>query len=195
MTLFRNIFLLVWGCLMVNGAYALAPGQPVNSKQHFPNDLLTVYSPDAEGWIVTGVGRNGISFGKRGAESGETYGAQIFVFEMPATPDSDSLVAFVKKRIAVMNPAPRFVETASRYQYVEDRGYPCVNVHVTFDDLEAVTPAGKQKLELQVASLYCRHPVQKSLGFGIAYSHRGKTADETMDGAAKRFIEAITVPK
>lgn len=195
MTIPEKIAVLVLGCLVAGTTWALSPGQPVSPKQFFPSRILPVYAPDSEGWIVTGVASNGLSFGKRGAESTETYGAQAFVFEMPPTPDSGSFVDFVKKRIASMNPPPRFVETASDYQYDEDRTYPCVNVHITFDDTAALTPTGRQALKLQVTSRYCRHPVQKNLGFGVAYSHRGKTTDESMEGAARRFIEAISAPQ
>lgn len=174
---------------------AHAPGQPVTPKQRFPNDLLNVYSPDSEGWVVTGAGMNGIELGKRGRESGETYGAQVVFFEMSPTGNSDEFTSFVKKRIATMNPAPRFHETGSDFQYGEARGYPCVDVRVTYDDHAAMTPTGREQLKLKVVSLYCRHPVRQDLGFFAAYSYRGKAADTQIESAAKSFIEAITVPK
>jgi hypothetical protein len=195
MTLPQKIASLIFAGLISACAYAQTPGQPVKPKQLFPGDVLNVYSPDAEGWIITGMAKNGIGFGKRGAASGETYAAQAIIFEMPPMASHDALVDFVKKRIAAMNPPPRFVETSSNYQYTEERSYPCVNVHMVLDDNAAVTPAGKEKLELQVVALYCRHPVQQQLGFFAAYSHRGKTADDQLEGAAKSFIAGVNVPK
>jgi hypothetical protein len=108
---------------------------------------------------------------------------------------SNPPVSFVKKRIAAMNPPPRFQETGSNYQYVEIRGYPCVNVHIALDDTAAVTSTGNEQLKLQVISLYCRHPAQQQLGFFAAYSHRGKKTDDQIETAAKSFIEGINVPK
>ncbi|MDR1423850.1 MAG: hypothetical protein LBI92_04485, partial [Azoarcus sp.] len=58
------------------------------------------------------------------------------------------------------NPPPRFQETRSDYRYDENCGYPCVNVHVDFNDNAAVTPDDTKKLELQVVAFYCRHPTQ-----------------------------------
>jgi len=195
MTISRKIVSLILGSLIGSAVNAQSPGRPVTPKQLFPSSILNVYAPDSEGWVVTGAGSNGISFGKKGAKSGETYGAQVIFFEMPPTTGGEGLVGFVKNRIAAMNPPPRFQETNSNYQYTEDRGYPCVNVHMTFDDTAAVTPTGKEQLKLQVISLYCRHPEQQQLGFFAAYSHRGKTADDQTEGAAKSFIDAINVPK
>lgn len=195
MTISKNSFLLLFGFLITGATHAQSPGQPVTQRQLFPSSILNVYSPDSEGWVVTGVASNGISFGKRAIESNETYGAQAIIFEIPPTTGSEELVGFVKKRIESMNPPPRFQETDANYQYTENRGYPCVNVHITFDDTAAVTPTGKEKLKLQVISLYCRHPAQQQLGFFAAYSHRGKVNDDQLEPAAKSFIEGIDVPK
>lgn len=195
MNISKKITSVILGSLISSAVQAQSPGQTVAPKQLFPSSILNVYAPDSEGWVVTGAGSNGISFGKRGGESSETYGAQVIIFEMPPTTGSEDLVGFVKNRIAAMNPPPRFQETNSNYQYTEDRGYPCVNVHMALDDTAAVTPTGKEQLKLQVVSLYCRHPVQQQLGFFAAYSHRGKAADDQIEGAAKSFIEAINVPK
>ncbi|MFM7461267.1 MAG: hypothetical protein ACKO15_10590, partial [Burkholderiales bacterium] len=64
-----------------------------------------------------------------------------------------------------------------------------------FDDTAAITPKGTEHLKLQVVSLYCRHPVERQLGFFVAYSHRGKTSNDQITTAAKSFIDAINVPK
>jgi hypothetical protein len=189
----KNILFI--GCLFAFAAYAQSSGQPVTPKQQFPNDLLSVYSPNSEGWVITGVGRNGIAFGKRGAEQNETYGAQVIIFEMSQTASSDEFIGLVKRRIATMNPAPRFQETSSDYQYIESRGYPCVDVRTVYDDNAAVSATGREQVKLKVIALYCRHPVRQELGFFAAYSYRGKTADAQIESDAKSFIEATDVPK
>lgn len=171
------------------------PGQQLLPKQEFPSRFLTVHSPDAEGWIVTDAGRNGIAFGKRGSESGETYGAQVISLEMPPTANADDFVALVKKRIATMNPPPRFQQSRADFKYTDERGYPCVDARSIYDDNAAQTPEGTRQLKLKVIALYCRHPVRPDVGFFAAYSYRGKTADVQIEDAAKSFIEAITVPK
>ncbi len=196
MTIAKNIFTLIFGCLIANIIHAQSLGQPVTPKQLFPSNTLNVYSPDDKGWIITGVASNGISFGKRGAENNETYGAQVIIFEKPpVNNDNDEFINFVKKRIATMNPTPRFQELKSSYQYSESRGYPCVDVHINFDDTAAVTSTGKEQLKLQVISLYCRHPTQQDIGFFAAYSHRGKTIDDQLERPAKDFIDGVNVPK
>lgn len=186
---------LLAGCILALPAHAQSPGQPVMPKQRFPSELLEVHAPDSEGWVLAGSGRNGIAFAKRGAEPGDTYGAQVIMFELPPGINADELMDLVKKRIATTNPAPRFQEISSEYQYTEDRGYPCVNVRSSYDDKEAVTPAGKQQLRLKVVALYCRHPVRQELGFFAAYSYRGKTVDTQIEAPASSFIGAINVPK
>ena len=191
----KKIAFLILSALISSAVNAQSPRQPVAPKQLFSSSILNVYAPDSVGWVVTGAGSNGISFGKRGAESDETYGAQVIIFEMPSTNGSEEFVSFVKKRIAEMNPSPRFQEIGSNYQYTENRGYPCVNVHINFDDTAAVTPTGTKQLKLQVISLYCRHPEQQQLGFFAAYSHRGKVTDDQIESAAQDFIAAINVPK
>jgi hypothetical protein len=191
----RRLAVLVVACSLAVGALAQSPGQPVTPRQAFPSGLLNVYAPDSEGWVITGAGRNGIAFARRGSESDETHGAQVILFEMPPTASSEEFVGFVRKRIATMNPAPRFQETAAEIRYAEDRGYPCTEVRASYDDNAAVTPSGKEQLKLKVVALYCRHPARPELGLFAAYSRRGKAADPEIEGPAKSFIDAIQVPK
>jgi hypothetical protein len=91
-----------------------------------------------------------------------------------------------------MNPPPRFLEKESSYRYTESRGYHCTNVHITYDDTAAVTLAGRERLELQVIALYCRHPALEKQGFFVAYSHRAKITDIQMESPANSFIDSIT---
>ena len=102
MTISKKIISLILGSLISSVVNAQSPGRQVTPKQFFPSSILNVYAPDSEGWVVTGAGSNGISFGKRGAESGGTYGAQAIIFEMPSTTGGEELVGFVKNRIAAM---------------------------------------------------------------------------------------------
>lgn len=189
---------VIWGIVdsAPNVARMRSP-EPIKAKQLFPGSILNVYSPDSEGWFVTGSASNGISFVKRGAGSSETYGAQAITFEIPPTAGSEEFVALVKQRIAAVNPPPRYQETASRYQYNENRDYPCVTVHIALNDSAAVTPSGIEQLKLQVVALYCRHPVQQHLAFFAAYSRRGKIAiaDNQIETEAMSFIEGVSVSK
>jgi hypothetical protein len=114
---------------------------------------------------------------------------------MSQTSSSDEFVDLVKRRIATMNPAPRFQETSSNFQFTDSRGYSCVDVRTSYDDNAAVTPTGKEQLKLKVIALYCRHPIKQELGFFAAYSYRGKAVDAQIESAAKSFIEAISVAK
>jgi hypothetical protein len=181
--------------LVISLAYAQSPGEPVARKQLFPTEILNVYAPDSEGWLLAAEENNGIAFGKKGAKKDETYGAQVVLFELPETKSSDELVSFVQARIAMLNPAHRFHEKSSSYQYFEDRGYPCVKVHIDFDDTAAVKQNGRLGLlKLSVISLYCRHPHEQGLGFMAAYSHRGKKSDKNIESEAESFIGAIEVP-
>jgi hypothetical protein len=181
--------------LFLAAAHAQSPGQPVRPKQAFPSGILNVYSPDSEGWVIAGFGGNGISFAKRGSERNETYAAQVIVFGMAQTGNDDELLRLVRERIAMINPPPRFQETAADYKLNEGRGYPCVDVRANYIDNAAATPAGPVQLNLHVVALYCRHPRKPELGFFAAYSYRGKATDPGIEAAAKSFIEAIDIPK
>ncbi len=121
----RKVACCILSSLVISSAYAQLPCDLVSPKQLFPGDLLNVYAPDSEGWVITAVSGNGIAFGKRAARKNDTYGAQVVLFELPETNSGEELIELVKERIALLNPAPRFLETDSTYQYNEDRGYPC----------------------------------------------------------------------
>jgi len=182
------------GSLVALATHAQSPGEVVTPKQAFTNALLNIYSPDSDGWVVTGAGGNGIAFGKRGSEANETYGAQVVTLELPPTSTGEELVGVVKNRIAAMNPAPRFQEADTSFQFTEERGYPCVNVRAEFDDTAAANSSGKQTLRLKVVALDCRHPAEPDTGFFAAFSYRGTRVDTQIDEAGKSFIESIRPP-
>ncbi len=190
----RCLFAL-FTCLFALQVFAQSPGQQLEPRQHFPSPILDIYSPDAEGWIFAGAGSNGLSFAKRGAVRDETYAAQVILFDFPPTDSDEEFVEFVKQRIAEMNPAPRFRELVSDYQYNGERGYPCVDVNMAFLDTEAVISGGTGELTLKVIARYCRHPEIQEIGFFAAYSYRGKQQDPGIEPDAESFIAAVTVPE
>jgi hypothetical protein len=194
-TIMPRPLVVLAACAVALSVQAQSPGQAVKPKQRFPSPLLDVHAPDSEGWVFAGAASNGISFAKRGAQAGETYAAQVILFPLRPTGNSEEFIASLKERIAEVNPAPRFQELVSEYRYGESRGYPCADVRVSYDDHEAVTPTGKERLRLKVVALYCRHPVKQEIGFFAAYSYRGRTAEADIEGPARNFIEAIQVSK
>lgn len=187
------VFAAAW--LSAGLACAQAQPQPLEPKHLFSSPVLNFYSPDEAGWMVTGAARNGIALGKRGTGTNETFGAQAVVFEMPALNTEPELVDFVTRRVATMNPAPRFRLLSSDYRYTEARGYPCVDVHVAFDDTAVVTPTGPAELKLQVIALYCRHPAQTGLGFFGAYSRRGEGLVADLEAPAAAYLQGVGVPR
>jgi hypothetical protein len=166
----------------------------VTPKQHFPGELIDAYAPDSEGWAIMASVSNGISFAKRGAALNETYAAVVVLFDTPPGCDAERFLDFVKQRIALTNPAPRYVVLAEDYQVTEELGYPCVEVNSCYQDTEAVTVGGgTDSLPLTVVARYCLHPRAPDVGFFAAYSHRGKTPDANIEEPARRFIESIVV--
>jgi hypothetical protein len=186
-------FSFIAGCHTTNTAKTYRPGQPVEKKHLFSSEILNVYSPNSDDWLIAGLTANGLAFAKRGAEIPATYAAQAVIFEFPPTDTKEEFIAAIQKRIAFINPAPRFREIDSDYSFHEERGYPCVNVKINFDDTAAVTPTGEDQLKLQVIALYCRHPIRKELGFMAAYSYRGKTFDPNLEVSAKEYIDGVNV--
>lgn len=192
---FRLLPLLLLSTALTTACSMLPANQkpmPVKPGQFFSGSVINVHAPDSEGWLVE-TGRNGMGFFKRGSQAGATYAAQAITFEMPAAQSKEEFINFIKTRISTINPPPRFLEKKSSYQYTESRGYPCLNVHITYDDTAAVLPTGgRDRLELQVIALYCRHPALEKQGFFAAYSHRAKITDTQMEGPANSFIEGVT---
>jgi hypothetical protein len=170
-------------------------GRPVKPGQLFASRLLNVHAPDAEGWILAGVGDNGIGFARRGTDRDETYGAQIVLFNLAPAQSSDELVAAIRKQVETTNPPPRFAVLETSYEYSALRAYPCVRFKGSFDDKEALTTAGTRvTMKLQVVALYCRHPSGPLNGFFVSYSHRGAAAIPDLDAPAQRFIDGVQVP-
>lgn len=175
-------------------ALAQAPDHAVRPGQLFAGHSLSVHAPDSEGWMLAVAASNGISFARRGAEPNESFGAQAILIDLPPSEGRDGFVEVVRKHVMATNPPPRFTALEASYEYSDRRGYPCVRFKGSFDDQAARTIAGTlATMRLQVVALYCRHPSAPGVGFFAAYSRRGGSAAQDIEGPAQRFIDGVQV--
>jgi hypothetical protein len=169
-------------------------GKPVSPGQPFPNGFLLVRSPNSEGWTLQTSSRQGISFSRVGPADNESTIAQVSLFELPPTKDADAFVAFIRSGVERETPPERFETLEVNYEYLDQRGYPCVKMSELAEDKLARTSSLKrERLNLQVRALYCRHPKNFNFGFSAAFSHRGATIDKQLGAQAQSFIDGVQV--
>lgn len=173
----------------------IAHAEIVVPRQLFSGGLLNVRAPNSEGWELLNFSEAGMAFAHRGVYSNESYVAQVSLFALPKTKDSDELVALIKRGVENDTPAERFKSLEASYEYTEERGYPCVRFKGVTEDTKARTSFFSQEsLKLQVYSLYCRHPRHQEVGFSIGFSHRGTFLDAELEIPAEEFIRGVQVP-
>jgi hypothetical protein len=116
-------------------------------------------------------------------------------FLLPETLGDEEFLEVVRKGIEEDTSPDRFIITGESLKLTETRGYPCVTYQATTEDKKAKTSLFKHEpQQLQVSSLYCRHPKRPSLGFAIVYSHRGPVLDANLEQKAQDFIGGVQVP-
>ncbi len=179
-------------CILITSAYA----QAVTPGQLFLGSLLTIKSPESEGWKLISSTSTGMAFGHRVDSSNESYIAMVSFFPLPETKDHDEFVALIKRAVDKDTSTDRFKTISSNYEYTDQRGYPCVKFTAITEDTKAQSSFfGHENLVLQIYSLYCRHPKHPDGGFVISFSHRGSALDETLKVPAEAFIEGVQVPE
>jgi len=134
----------------------------------------------------------GMVFGKRGQAPGETFIAQVAMFEMAATTAAEELEAWVKTAVEKDTDPGRFDVQQMSLKYSSERSYPCVRYQSVATDKAPRRPYPPLLLESE--GLYCRHPLRQDAGFSAVYSHRGRNRHPGLRSEAEAFIQGVQVP-
>lgn len=129
-----------------------------------------------------------------GSQRFESFGAQVLAFPLAPTTEEEFVTMIEEGVRADADPA-RFSVIETKFEYSQERTYPCVRVSSVMEDREAQVGAGRtEKLLLQSKALYCRHPSLPNTGMAIIYSHRGSDRYPNLDVEADDFIIGVQVP-
>jgi hypothetical protein len=187
--------------LAIVGLSACAVPTSVRESQNMPpgkvyaGKILNIAAPNSEGWQLLKSSPSGMAFARSGDASGESFVAQVVIFDPPQTDSPEEFEAFIVKAAQSDAETDRFSTSNFKHKFTSARGYPCVQMQNISEDRQAKTGSNKiETLVLQNEHLYCRHPVQKNIGFAITYSHRGKNLYPDFEKEAHSFIDGVLVP-
>lgn len=148
--------------------------QNVPSGKVYAGKILNIAAPNSEGWQLLNFSPSGMAFARKGNVPGESFAAQVAIFDPPQTDSPEEFEALIVKGAQGDAETDRFSTGKFTHQFTAARGYPCVQMQNVSEDRQAKTGPNKtETLVLQNEHLYCRHPVQKNIGFAVTYSHRG----------------------
>lgn len=169
--------------------------KPVPAGYLYEGGYINVRVPNSNGWHLVSSSPAGMEFARSGAEPDESFAAQVLMFPLQETKDSDEFLSLIKKGFERDTDLARFDVIAANFKYTDKRGYPCVAVsYVTKDKQAQTSPTRREVLTLQAESLYCRHSVRQETGFSIIYSRRGKAEYSHFHAEANDFISGVRVP-
>jgi hypothetical protein len=136
-----------------------------------------------------------MAFASKGAMPEDSYVAAVNFFPLESATNPDAFVALIKRGVDEDTSRHRFELVDIKYEYTDQRGYPCVRMNSLVNDKNAATGLfSRRELKLETRSLYCRHPQKQDNGFSVVFSHRGETLDPELDGKAQMFIDGVQVP-
>ena len=194
-----GLLLITWITVayLLQGCESVAANHPaISPDQDFSNPILQIHAPASSGWYGAERSPVRIAFKKSGSSAHETFVAAVFLFHLPAFPNSDAFTEFVREGIIKDAPTDRFEILESNVQYSPERAYPCVRYHGISQDRKArVSAFSTEEMRLEIISLYCQHPTRPGLGFSVSYSHRGGSAAEQIDEPAAAFIDSVQVSR
>lgn len=169
--------------------------QNVPSGKVYAGKILNIAAPNSEGWQLLNFSPSGMAFARKGNVPGESFAAQVAIFDPPQTDSPEEFEALIVKGAQGDAETDRFSTGKFTHQFTAARGYPCVQMQNVSEDRQAKTGPNKtETLVLQNEHLYCRHPVQKNIGFAVTYSHRGIGLHPDFQKEAHSFIEGVLVP-
>ena len=187
--------------LAVVGISSCAISTSVREFQNVPpgklyvGPILNITAPNSEGWQLLKADPSGMAFARRGNLPGESYAAAVARFNPPQTNSPEEFEALIVKGAQGDAETDRFSTKTFTHKFTSARGYPCVQINNTSEDRKAQSGPNKtETLVMQNEHLYCRHPVEKNIGFAITYSHRGKDLHPDFQNEARAFIEGVQAP-
>ncbi|MES9813794.1 MAG: hypothetical protein ABW161_13410 [Candidatus Thiodiazotropha sp.] len=174
---------------------AIRKPEPVPAGMVYYGDVLNITTPNSEGWYLLESSPNGMAFARNGSEPGESFAAQVLIFDPPQTDSQEKFEALIVQGARSDAETKRISTKTFTHEYSDARGYPCVRMYNVSEDRQAQTGKGVIKtLILQNEHLYCRHPIRRDIGFAITYSHRGNSLYPEIKKEAQSFIEGVKVP-
>lgn len=180
--------------LFVGGATA-AGLQPIAPGTRIAGPLVDLRAPASEDWQAGPVGSAqspGFAFVRR-APDGTSDVALVSLFPAGESRVPEDFTALVRRLVEADAPAPRYRVRESRYEYTEERGYPCVRVRTLADDTQAaIGPDRTGTQELALHALHCRNPKRPNTGFSAGFSRRADRVDAAaLEPEARAFIDGI----
>ncbi len=153
---------------------------------------MDIYSLNQEGWSLIDRSTSQILYAKTGTRYNESYIARVVFFPLEFTENKQEFLNLIKIRESKNNLNNRFTTMESNIKLSEQRNYPCVMAEQLFKDKTAITSCGnKEKLFMQIKSLYFKDKRKEDSGVMIGYSYRGAFIDPNFDLEADNFIKGV----
>lgn len=184
--------------LMLSSCAAVVPPRGLETippGHLYAGNYINARAPNSDGWRLISTSASGLEFARVGEDPNESFGAQVLIFPLGKTQGPDEFIALIKRASEDDINSDRYTVMKSEFLTSEQRSYPCVSGASVVEDRRAQTSRNKkEKLLLEIKSLYCRHPVHQETGFSIIYSYRGYALYPNLNSEAKDFIDGVQVP-
>lgn len=126
-----------------------------------------------KGWLITTRNPYQLALAKRGTNPDETFAIQAIPFRLPTFATQEEFAGIIKEGQAKDTDTQRFKMLKHDVTNYLMSGTDCVKTHATSEDKAAVKRSGKSGyMLLEMLTLVCAHPNNKSVGISISYSHR-----------------------
>lgn len=182
--------ILLSSCAPSRQLAAVPPGH-----QYRVADIVDVQAPNSTGWHLVESSAKGLSFAKRARGPGETFAAQLLMFDLQPTETPEQFTDLIRTTIERGTNPKRFETVQSSAEHTTDRPYPCVRHRAVYNDKHAQTsPTTSERLLFEIQALYCRHPERTNAVFAAVYSHRGRSPYPALVEEAQHYFKGVRVP-
>ncbi len=126
-----------------------------------------------KGWLIAGRNAYQLAIGKRGENPDETFAIQAIPFRLSAFKTNEEFVSMVREGQENDTERPRFKIVKHEVTAYPMSGTDCAKSHMVTEDRAAVKRTNRSgDMILEVLTLTCAHPKDKSYGISIIFSQR-----------------------
>jgi hypothetical protein len=125
------------------------------------------------GWMIAGRNYYRVDLAKAGTNPDETFAIQGMMSKLATFNTNTEFVQLVKEWQAKDTDAQRFKIISHEVTSFPMAGIECARSHMVIEDRAAVKRTNDSRdMILEVLTLSCAHPSDKSVGIHVTYSHR-----------------------
>ncbi len=191
-----KIAILLIACLFGSTNWGFAESARYTKIENLTNRIellgISLLPPQENGWSYIRNHPARITFGKSGAQDGQSVMGGVVLSKLPDVGSEEEFLEVVSKQRHRDKGNPRYEDILDEQTISHEKNTLGVRIHTKYKDFGAKNmPGGSSYLVVEDIGIMCRHPENKNVAVSIILSQRSRPEDTitNFQALAEGFIK------